>query len=174
MSRLLAYLVLLPLCAWALLEILGGRSAERIALRLVAAVVVHDLVVLPLYSAADRAGQAWLGPLVNHVRVPAALSLLMLVVFWGTIAGAGEGAYRATSGETFHGYAQRWLLVTAAPFAGSGFVYLLRRGSRSCKHAIRRAGHEHAAAGGVDCDLVRLLHRRIRREPGAYARPVAS
>ena len=68
---------------------------------------------------------------VNYVRVPAALSLLMLVVFWGTIAGAGEPAYRATSGETFDGYAARWLLATAALFAGSGVVYLLRRGSRS-------------------------------------------
>jgi hypothetical protein len=130
-SRLLAYLVVLPLCAWALLEMLSGRSAERIALWLVVAVVVHDLVVLPLYSAADRAAQALLGRSVNHVRIPAALSLLMLVVFWGTIAGAGERAYRATSGETFHGYAQRWLLVTAALFVGSGLVYLLRRGSRS-------------------------------------------
>ena len=131
MSRLLAYLALLPLCAWALLEVLGGRGSERIALWLVAAVVVHDLVVLPLYSGADRAAQTLLGRSVNHVRIPAALSLLMLVVFWGTIAGAGEPAYRATSGRTFDGYAARWLLATAALFAGSGLVYLLRRGSRS-------------------------------------------
>jgi hypothetical protein len=133
MSRisLLAYLALLPLCAWALLEILEGRSAERIAIWLVAAVVVHDLVALPLYSGADRAAQSVLRGAVNYVRIPAALSLLMLVVFWATIAGKGEGAYRATSGETFHGYATRWLLVTAALFAGAGLLYLLRRGSRS-------------------------------------------
>ena len=131
MSRVLAYLALLPLCAWALLELLGGSGATRIALWLVAAVVVHDLVVLPLYSGADRAARGVLGPAVNYVRIPAALSLLMLVVFWGTIAGAGERAYRATSGETFDGYAERWLLATAALFAASGLVYLLRRGSRS-------------------------------------------
>ncbi len=131
MTRVLAYLALLPLCAWALLELLGGRSAERIALWLVGAVVVHDLVVLPLYSGADRAARTVLRGAVNYVRVPAALSLLMLVVFWGTIAGAGERAYHATSGETFDGYAARWLLVTAALFAGSGLVYLVRRGSRS-------------------------------------------
>ena len=52
--HLLAHLVLLPLCAWALLEILGGRSASRIVVWLVAAVVLHDLVLLPLYSGADR------------------------------------------------------------------------------------------------------------------------
>jgi hypothetical protein len=130
-SRVVAYLALLPLCAWALLELLGGSGAGRIALWLVAAVAVHDLVALPLYSGADRAARAALGASVNYVRVPAALSLLMLVVFWGTIAGAGEPAYRATSGETFDGYAARWLFATAALFAGSGVVYLLRRGSRS-------------------------------------------
>jgi hypothetical protein len=127
----LAYLALLPLCAWALLELLGGRGAERIALWLAAAVVVHDLVALPLDSGADRAAQALLRGAVNYVRIPAALSLLMLVVFWGTIAEQGEPAYRATSGETFDGHAGRWLLATAALFAGSGLLYLLRRGSRS-------------------------------------------
>jgi hypothetical protein len=131
MTRLLAYLALLPLCAWALIELLGGRSAERIALWLVAAVVVHDLIALPLYSGADRAAQAVLGKAVNYVRIPAALSLLMLVVFWGTIAGKGEPAYRATSGQTFEGYAARWLLATAVLFAAAGLLYRLRRGSRS-------------------------------------------
>jgi hypothetical protein len=124
--HLLAHLALLPLCAWALLEILGGRSAGRIAVWLVAAVVLHDLVLLPLYSGADRLAQWALGGAVNYVRVPAALSLLMLAVFWATIAGAGERAYRATSGQTFDGYATRWLLVTAALFAASGVLYLLR------------------------------------------------
>lgn len=131
MIRRLAYLALLPLCAWALLEVLGGGGASRIALWLVAAAVVHDLIVLPLYSGADRGARALLGRSVNYVRIPAALSLLMLIVFWGTISGAGERAYRATSGETFDGHAARWLLATAALFAGSGLVYLLRRGSRS-------------------------------------------
>jgi hypothetical protein len=129
--HLLAHLALLPLCAWALLEILGGRSASRIALWLVACVVLHDLVALPLYSSADRFGHSVLREAVNYVRIPAALSLLMLVVFWATIAERGEGAYRATSGETFDGHATRWLLASAALFAGSGLLYRLRRGSRS-------------------------------------------
>jgi hypothetical protein len=129
--HLLAHLALLPLCAWALAEILGGRSATRIAVWLVAAVVLHDLVLLPLYSGADHVAKSVLGAAVNYVRIPAALSLLMLGVFWATIAEMGEGAYRATSGETFDGHAARWLLVTAALFAGSGLIYLVRRASRS-------------------------------------------
>ena len=127
----LSHLALLPLCAWALLEILGGRSAQRIAIWLVACVIVHDLVVMPLYSGADRGLRRLVGRSVNYVRVPAALSLLMLVVFWGTIAEAGEPAYRATGGLTYDGYATRWLLATAALFAGSAVLYLARRGSRS-------------------------------------------
>ena len=128
--RLLAYLTALPLCAWALLEMIDGRTAQRIAVWLVACVVVHDLVVFPLYSGADRGLRRIAGGAVNYVRVPAALSVLMLVVFWGTISGAGERAYTAVSGRQFDGYATRWLLVTAALFAGSAVVYLLRR-SRS-------------------------------------------
>ena len=127
----LAHLTLLPLCAWALLEMLDGRAAQRIALWLIACVIVHDLVVLPLYSGADRALRRVVGDgTINYLRVPAGLSLLMLAVFWGTIAGAGERAYRATSGQTFDGHATRWLLVTAVLFAGSAVVYLVRRGSR--------------------------------------------
>ena len=129
--RLLAYLALLPLCAWALLELLESRAAERIAVWLVACVVVHDLVVFPLYSGADRGLLRIAGGAINYVRIPAALSVLMLVVFWGTISGSGERAYRAVSGQEFDGYATRWLLVSAALFGGSALLYLLRRGSRS-------------------------------------------
>ncbi len=127
----LAHLTLLPLCAWALLEMLDGSAAQRIALWLIACVIVHDLIVLPLYSGADRALRRVVGDAtINYLRVPAGLSLLMLVVFWGTIAEAGARAYRATSGQAFDGHATRWLLATAALFAGSAAVYLLRRGSR--------------------------------------------
>jgi hypothetical protein len=128
--RLLAYLALLPLCAWALLEMLDSRAAERIAFWLVACVVVHDLVVFPLYSSADRGLRRIAGGAVNYVRIPAALSVLLLVVFWGTISGSGERAYRSVSGLEFEGYATRWLLVSAALFGGSALLYLLRRGSR--------------------------------------------
>ena len=61
------------------------------------------------------------------VRVPLGLSLLMLLVFWGTIRGKGAGAYRNVSGLEYEGYVGRWLLVSAALFAISGALYLLRR-----------------------------------------------
>jgi hypothetical protein len=128
----LANLLLLPLCAWALVTVFDVSSAKAsmgIATWLLAAAIVHDMIVLPLYSGADRAARSTLGAAVNYVRVPAGLSLLMLLVFWGTIAGKGEGAYHGVSGRSYEGYALRWLLVSAALFAGSGLLYLLRRRS---------------------------------------------
>jgi hypothetical protein len=137
--HLLAHAALLPLCAWGLIllfSVSSAKAASGIALWLVGAVILHDLLVLPLYSGLDRAGRVAVGgPAVNFLRVPAALSLLMLVVFWGTIAGRGEGAYHRVSGRGYDGYALRWLLVTAALFAGSGLWYLARRRS-----ARRRGG----------------------------------
>ncbi len=136
--HLLAHAALLPLCAWALYEVLtvsSPKAAKGIVIWLVFAVVLHDLVALPLYSAIDRAGRTVLpGASINYLRIPVGLSLLLLVVFWGTIAGRGEGAYRHVSGRPYDGYATRWLLVTAALFLGSGLVYL----ARSARHRGRR------------------------------------
>lgn len=125
--HLLAHLALLPIVAWALLTVLDFRAASNVVLWLVAAVVLHDLVLLPAYSALDRLAQAATRSAVNYVRVPAGLSLLTLLVFWGTIAGKGEGAYRRVSGLGYEGYVGRWLLLTGALFAVSGALYLIRR-----------------------------------------------
>lgn len=123
----LAHLIFLPLAAWALITVLDFRAASNVVLWLVAAVVLHDFLILPLYSAADRGARALLpGTKVNYVRVPAGLSLLLLAVFWGTIRGKGEGAYARVSGLAWDGYGTRWLLVTAALFALSAAVYLVR------------------------------------------------
>ena len=131
--HLLAHAALLPLCAWGLIQVLrvsSPKAAEGIAVWLVGAVLLHDLLLLPLYSALDRAGRLALpGPDINYLRIPAGLSLLMLVVFWGTIGGRGAGTYHAVSGRSLDGYALRWLLVTAGLFAGSGLLYLARRRS---------------------------------------------
>ena len=90
--RVLIHLALLPLCVWALVQVLGvssEKAARGVALWLVAAVILHDLVLVPFYAGLDRvARRALRGPAVNYVRVPAGLSLLMLLVFWGTFAGS--------------------------------------------------------------------------------------
>jgi hypothetical protein len=132
MIRVLAYLALLPLCAWALVKLFdvsSDKASVGIAIWLLAAAVLHDLVLLPLYAAGDRAARTALHGAINYVRIPAGLSLVLLLVYWGTIAGKGAGAYHAVSGQDFEGYGTRWLLVTAALFAASGVLYRVRRGS---------------------------------------------
>lgn len=124
--HLLAHLVALPLAAFALLQLAGAGNAPRIFLWLGASVVLHDLVLLPFYGALDRLGRRATGPAINHVRVPALISGLLLLVFFPAISGEGNGAFHGVSGLDYEGYLQRWLLATAGLFVVSGAVYLLR------------------------------------------------
>ena len=57
---------------------------------------------------------------INYVRVPAGLSLLMLLVFWGTIRGKGAGTYARVSGLEYEGYVARWLLRHRGAVRGLG------------------------------------------------------
>src|SRR3712207_5468056 len=79
-AHLLAHLAALPLAAWALLQLAGAANAGRIFAWLAAGVIVHDLLLLPLYAALDRAGRRAAGRAINFVRVPALLSGLLLIV----------------------------------------------------------------------------------------------
>ncbi len=130
--HLLAHLAALALAAWALMQALALGGAERIALWLVGAVVLHDVVLWPAYTALDRLARrgrpaAW----ANYVRVPVGVSALLLLVFFPVMCGKGERAYARVSGMQWEGYAERWLLVSAALFVVSGALYVVRQGSRS-------------------------------------------
>ena len=119
--HLLAHLAALALAAWALVQIPGLGNWQRIVVWLVAAVVVHDLVLFPAYTVAGRlVGRS------PFVRIPLALSALLLLVFFPVMCGKGEGAYARASGAEWDGYAERWLLVSALLFLGSGILYAVR------------------------------------------------
>jgi hypothetical protein len=124
--HLLAHLALLPLAGWALAQIIELHSARNILVWLLGAVVLHDLVLLPAYSALDRLGARAARGAVNYVRVPAGLWLLLGLVFFPVIAGKGDAAFHRVSGQHFEGYLTRWLLAGAALFAASGIAYLVR------------------------------------------------
>jgi hypothetical protein len=123
--HLLAHLAVLPLAGWALLRIIDLNAARNILIWLLAAVILHDLVLLPAYSALDRLAAAATRGAINYVRVPAGIWLLLGLVFYPVIAGRGDAAFHRVSGLHFEGYLARWLLAGAALFIASGAVYLV-------------------------------------------------
>nr|WP_225448282.1 hypothetical protein [Streptacidiphilus sp. P02-A3a] len=130
--------LLLVLCSFALALYAGVRLLKgdtvRVAVWFVAAALLHDLVLLPLYTLTDRAlqlllparrgGHPWaVSGWINYVRIPGFVSLLLLVVWYPLILRRVPG-YHLTTGldpDTFLGH---WLLITAALFAASALCLL--------------------------------------------------
>jgi hypothetical protein len=128
--HLLAHLALLPLAGWALLQILQLNTARTILLWFLFAVILHDLVLLPAYSALDRAAQGVARGAINYVRVPIGIWLLLGLVFYPVIAARGDAAFHRVSGLHFEGYLERWLLAGAVLFSISAIAYTARAVSR--------------------------------------------
>jgi hypothetical protein len=139
--HLLLALAAFAVAGYAALRALEKQPALAQAKWFAGAIVSHDLVLLPLYSLAlvglllavggraARRGE----PLsrtrllvLNHLRVPAALSLLTLLLFFPLVLGLSEEGYRAVSGLSTDPYLERWLFLTVALFALSGGLLALR------------------------------------------------
>jgi hypothetical protein len=123
--HLLAHLATFAAVAWVALQIADAREAQNIVLWLVVAVVAHDLLLLPFYSAIDRVQRRVVRD-VNYVRVPLALSALMLLLFFPAICGRNEASFERVAGVAPSGYLERWLLLSAALFAVSAVLYAVR------------------------------------------------
>lgn len=94
----------------------------------VGAALVHDLVLVPLYSAADRALRVPFSrslSLVNFVRVPLLLSGLLLLMWFPLITRHAE-RYEPASGMSPDRFLGNWLLITAALFAVSASWLVVR------------------------------------------------
>ncbi|WP_406469260.1 hypothetical protein OH738_19335 [Streptomyces hirsutus] len=127
--------LLLLACSFALAAYAGVRLLADdwfgVALWFVGAALLHDLVLLPLYAVADRAVVRGLGTIrrrewVPYVRVPAALSVLLLLVWFPLISGRVERRYRLGTGLSADVFLGRWLLITAVLFGGSALLLTLR------------------------------------------------
>jgi hypothetical protein len=116
--------------------IVAGDPAWPVMLAwFLAAVVLHDFVLFPLYAACDRLltlARARSGlrrrrvPVVNHVRVPVLGAGLTFLLFLPGILGRGDATLRAVSGLDTAPVAGRWLLLVAAMAAASALVYVVR------------------------------------------------
>lgn len=134
--HLIAIIASLLLSGYGLLRIDDIDNTVRILIWIVAAALLHDLVALPIYSllsriahgAAGRAieSRAMMLHALNHVRVPAALSLLLLLVYFPLILQVAPEAYLATTGLEPDVYLGRWLLICGGMFLVSGVVYAIR------------------------------------------------
>ncbi|MFF8941590.1 hypothetical protein ACF1A5_04755 [Streptomyces sp. NPDC014864] len=134
--------LLLLACSFALAAYAGVRLLAddwfAVAVWFVGAALLHDLVLLPLYTAADRAvvraaGAAGRRERVLYVRVPAALSGLLLLMWFPLISGQVAGRYQSAAGLPVEGFLARWLLITAVLFGGSALLLVLRL-RRATKH----------------------------------------
>ncbi|SCK06601.1 hypothetical protein B046DRAFT_00276 [Streptomyces sp. LamerLS-316] len=109
------------------------------------AALVHDLVLVPLYSAADRALRIPLArrpALVNFVRVPLLLSGLLLLMWFPLITRRAE-RYEPASGMSPDRFLGNWLLITAALFAVSALWLVVRtvRARRRARNGRPSASH---------------------------------
>jgi hypothetical protein len=144
-------------------------SVERVLIWFAAAIVAHDLVLLPLYSLVDRLGLRLTRPRGEaaadppdlgrlsaervrapgwvYIRVPLLLSGLLLLVFVPEILRLGNSTFKVASGQSQHVYLLRYLLACVALFACSALAYVLRhpRPRWSKRQPLAR---EHADATG--------------------------
>ncbi|MFE5028691.1 hypothetical protein ACFRAO_36710 [Streptomyces sp. NPDC056656] len=124
--------LLLLAASFALAGYAGVRLLEgdvwAVAIWFVGAALVHDLLLVPVYSIADRAAQMALGDrsraAMIYVRVPAFLSGLLLLVWFPLITRAREDHYVLVTGHSGEAFLPRWLLLTAALFAASALWFV--------------------------------------------------
>lgn len=136
-SHLLAVVICLAVTGGAVAIVAGDSAWPRMLAWFLAAVLLHDFVLFPLYAAGDRLLTATRlrgarrrrrpsVPIVNHVRVPLLGAGLTFLLFLPGIIRQGEPALQAASGLDAAPVAGRWLLLVAAMVAVSALVYLLR------------------------------------------------
>jgi hypothetical protein len=127
--------LLLLACSFALAGYAGVRLLAddwlSVVLWFVGAALVHDLVLLPLYAGADRVVARGLSVVGRrewtvYVRVPAAFSGLLLLIWFPLISGQVADHYSSATTLSGDAFLSRWLLITAVLFGGSAVMLLLR------------------------------------------------
>lgn len=131
--HLISVIASFAIATYAFLELANQPGPLSFALWFGGAIVAHDLIAFPLYSALgllagraagiaeERGARA-----LNYVRVPAVLSGLLLVVWFPFILGLSESTYEAASGLDGERFLGQWLLISAALFALSGVIWAVR------------------------------------------------
>ncbi|MGH2939824.1 MAG: hypothetical protein ACRDPE_17065 [Solirubrobacterales bacterium] len=136
--HLLAVLASFAIAGYAFLRIVENPSALGTLVWFAGAAVAHDLIAFPLYSALnliahrsiegpdDAREERRRVPLINHVRIPAFLAGLALLMFFPLILGLDAADYEKDTGLSGDVFLTRWLGLCAALFLGSALIYAIR------------------------------------------------
>lgn len=126
--HLLALVLCFLLSAYAILRLADDPALLRIAVWFVGAALAWDLVLGPGLALGDRLIQplARVGAL-NHVRVPALGSLLLLLVWAPVIFRRSEGIFRIKAGLSQDPFLGRWVAITVVLFAVSAVLWGIGR-----------------------------------------------
>lgn len=141
--HLIGNLAMIVVVAFALSQMFQPQFAPEplnLALWLVGGAFVHDLLILPGYSAVDLGLRRVLpADAVNYVRVPLAISGLTFLMFIGLILDRQPGNYERALGHPPPDFLGRWLVFCALVFAGSAIVFAVRRLTAGRAGAARRS-----------------------------------
>ncbi|MGW0999057.1 hypothetical protein [Streptomyces sp. NPDC002520] len=139
--HLLVLIASFALTGYAMVLLFAVQPWE-VAIWFVGAAILHDLILLPLYSLADLSALSVLRhraparptvPWINYLRVPAFLSGLLLLVWFPLIFRLAV-PYPGDTGLSYSVYLGRWLAITGVLFAASAAAFSMRL----CR--LRRAG----------------------------------
>ncbi|GGY86882.1 hypothetical protein GCM10010300_34010 [Streptomyces olivaceoviridis] len=153
--HLLVLIASFALTGYAMVRLFAVQPWE-VAIWFVGAAILHDLILLPLYSLADlsalsvlrhRAPAGPTVPWINYLRVPAFLSGLLLLVWFPLVLRLAV-PYPGDTGLSDNVYLGRWLAITAVLFAASAAAFAVRlRGARRAGRGDESrptAGHDAA------------------------------
>ena len=146
--HLLVLLALISGTGYVASRLVDDPTVISIVVWFVGAAIVWDLLLGPALALADLGLRTALAKVrtggvrpLNYVRVPALLSLLLLVLWAPLVLQRSEPVYRAKTGLSQDPYLERWLLVTALLFTASGIVFAL---------AVLRAWRRSPSSGSPD------------------------
>jgi hypothetical protein len=160
--HLVAHAAAFAVAAYAMFEIVVAGFWQSFAMWFFGAAFLHDLVFLPLYSLLDALARhrhrhlSQPPTVINHLRIPALLSGLTLIVYFPLILGVSDANYVRASGHHEVGYLRNWLALSAAFFLASAFVYAFRLRIDRLKNPVGAPSDEDATRSRVDGDAVGL------------------
>ncbi len=156
--HLLTMLGCFALAGYAAAELLPN-NAVGIPIWLAGAVIGHDLILMPLYTLADRSVMAVFRhrrpslptvPWINYLRVPAALSGILLLI-WFPLIFRLPARFPDTTTLSLDPYLWHWLGVTGALFLLSAAALALRL--RTGYRGTRKGPTSGGEVAGLPSDM---------------------